>query len=131
MRPTHLIAATALVMLASCGSGGGSDTVDGESESPAAASTPARGSGEMPVPTEAESTAMVDQLSTIDPTLVGDPDTAMDFARSTCSAILGGVSPKTMLEGTQKRWYTAQGEPLSEDQANQVVEAVRDAAWCK
>lgn len=128
MKLTHLLAAAALVVLAACG--GGSDQT-AEEAGPAAASTSPSASGEMPVPTDAESAAMVDVLDTIDPGSGSDPDAAMDFARSTCSAILGGVSPKTLLEGTQKRWYTSEKAPLSEDQANRVAKAVRDTAWCK
>lgn len=82
----------------------------------------------IPSPNTVQGQDLVDKLNSIAPGLDTEPEETVENARNTCDSILGGS--QTLVSDTQTRFQGDGVDTVSEDQAQQIVDAVRAEDWC-
>ncbi len=86
-------------------------------------------SDSIPSPNTVQSQDLLDKLNAIAPGLDTEPGQTVEDARNTCDSILGGS--QTLVSDTQTRFKGDGVRSLTEDQAQEIVGAVKAEEWCE
>jgi hypothetical protein len=111
-----------LALLTACGGGGD----EARPSTPAVTSAPA---SSIPSPSQPQAGALLGQLAGVSSTL--NDTRSVSRARDLCSQILGGVTADKLVSGTVTRFSGDASGQITDAQAQQVVDIVRSAEWCR
>ena len=143
MRRTALVLTAAAVLLTACGGSGDDSGASATETAPTAAVTAQTPTQGAPAPEGSESTDatpvvtaspdsaqeadLTARLTAVSPALVDDPAAAVDNAVMVCADVAAGANATTLADNAASRFTSGDDEPLTDEQAAAVVQAVVDA----